>query len=553
MHSLKKNSKKDGGINDSNNGEVIPKTLYERYEYLFGADPTPPSNDEPKGTIGALNTYLCLPRELGYTDEELNIIISNTKISIDEFKAAIVFTVFARMLDISLYEKNDLNYNKYQSIHTNYNNYKSNGLFLDGVLAHYLIKTPCVGYIDGASAFYLFAHGGVSLDFINNDVVSFFDNINAKFKINNYNLCKKSLIQSGGNKIEKTDFISKINKFNEEVSKLMTVLLTNPLLTHSQSQNALDILITLCVPNNDIIATTGYDAKMSPILAFLPTQVNILENVITNGKDVYSFFGHIPNGCGYGFYRIGASAFNISTDFSASLFSSNIIFGKENSAIKSYNNNNLLLKLDTNNGNLKLEGDIHININEDFKLFPKSKDDLNKLFNEIYNAGKIDPNSKDTFSGIRLFHNKELNEYKSLHIKFNDNSSIQDQLYNFNEQHYIQNPNIVFHGHAIVNIDNHAPFKAEIFSIKNGLHKELVINYIKSIKEGMFKKITRLLTRTHYPHEPYVKADKEGNSSGGARLRYRKSKLRKNKLKLKTRINKKRNLKNHTKHNTSKA
>jgi hypothetical protein len=539
---------KHWGINPGNNSTVIPQTLKERYDYLFGADP--PSG-KPVGTIGAQNTHICLPRELGYTDEDLNEFMTKNKMltseeNIDEFKAAIVFTVYARMLDISLYSSNKqhgINYSK-----------DKNELYLDGVLANYLMTTPCVGYIHDNSVqdFYLFAHGGISLDFVNSeDVTEKFAKIAEMFKDNDNNLCKH--IQNGGNnKITTKDFINRINKFNEKVSELMKNVLYNKTILYNDVDylDSLNILMSLCVPDSVQLKETGYTSSMSPIVTGLPVKANLAEKIeIPNEHKLYTFFGHFPNGCGYGFYKLGDQQYSISTDFSSSLFTSNILFGISKKASKTYNNNNLLLKLDINNKSLNLEGDIHIEINEDFKNFNTETDetstdetDITKLFKEKYQAGKISSNDKEIVSGVKLFHTKQLNDYKSLHIKFNDNSSIQKQLDEFNT--HGENTNIVFHGNAKVTIDDHAPFKAEIFSVKNGLNKELVINETTQEDFGF-------------------QGNEFTSSGGGSRIRLsykrnhksssRKSKLRRNKLKLKTRINKKRNLKHHTKRNTSKA
>lgn len=559
------------GINESNNGTVIPKTLYERYEYLFGADP-PPSNADPIGTIGAQNTHLCLPRELGYTDEKLTEIVTNKQIiSIDELRAAIVFTVYARMLDISLYEdKKDKKHG------INYSNDQSNDLYLDGVLANYLVKTPCVGYIDGLKGFYLFAHGGISLEFINKDVVSLFNEIKSVFIENDHNLCKhRKFSQSGGNIIQYADFINKINKFNEEVSKLMLILLNDPTLIYNIAQNALNVLITLCVPENDIIKTSGYTPKMSPIVSGLPIQVDILKNVNTGGKDVYTFFGHIPNGCGYGFYKIGDNQYSITTDFSASLFSSNIIFGKNKEAVESYNGNNLLLKLDTQKDELKLDGDIHIVINKDFiKLAQFTiENTVSKIFEKNYKAGEFNASKEAEkyiaafASGVRICHTENIIKYDSLNIKFINNIPIQKTLSYFNKL-IINNSNIVFHGTANVSVffkeKKLISFEAEIFSVKNSFHKELVILNKLLLSEYIIENEYSFLNSLNNGSSAY-KAANQGplTTKGGSRTRLsskrihkrnaRKSKLRQNKLKLKTRINKRLNHKNHTRRNTSKA
>ncbi len=539
-------------INESDNGQVIPKSLYERYQYLFGADP-PPSRNFP---IETPNTHICLPRELGYSDEYLKTFMEENKMTIsgeniEELRAAIVFTVYARMLDISLYKKTP---GKKHGIDYSKNNSKA--LYLDGVLANYLSTTSCVGYIhsDSVQDFYLFAHGGVSLEFIKTDnFTDLFGNINAKFSENNYNLCKHR-VQDGGNKLSIDLLKEKIHKFNFEVSKLMESLLNEHDYVKTDYLKSLGILITLSVPDSDILKGTGYRAKMSPIVSELPIEDNLLSQVdlSSEGKKLYTFFGHIPNGCGYGFYKVGDQQYSISTDFSSSLFTSNIIFGKDTSAIESYDKNNLLLKLDTQNRELKLTGEIHIEINDNFIRFPTKTDKSKfmKIFKKGYVACKSHPDNVSSVSGVKLFHTKKLNNYKSLHINFNDNSSIQKQLDAFNKHNPdSNNPNIVFHGNATVTIDEDAPFKAEIFSFKNFRNKELVIynielNENKSLLHRFARATRKLLTRKSIPS---ARSNNSVVTNGGSRIHARKSKLRRNKLKLKTHkickihINKRRN------------
>jgi hypothetical protein len=529
---------KHWGINPKNNGTVIATSLKKRYYYLFGNDF--PSG-EPQGTISAVNTINCLPRELGYSDEDLKTFMNGKKMTtneddIEEFKAAIVFTVYARMLDISLYKKTpDKNHG------INYSKDKSNALHLDGVLANYLSTTPCVGYIndDTVKDFYLFAHGGISLDFVQNDITEKFYKIAEAFKIKKYNLCKH--IQSGGNK-STSNFIKKINDFNKKVSTLMKKTLSEGTSLYSDYLDVLNILMSLCVPNSVQLADTGYKSSMSPIVTGLPIYDDLEKTLkLTKGVKLYTFFGHIPNGCGYGFYKVGKQQYSITTDFSSSLFTSNIVFDNSNKSDNTYNNNNLLLKLNTSRSSLQLEGEIQIKNNNEFKQLDNiNSESYLKLLNtkQYKDAIKI--------SGFRLYYPNRDIKITSLKIKFNiEDKNIQQQLKEFKIKMKNDNPNveensnIVFHGMATVTVNESSEiFKATLFSVTNGFHKELVI-----MTHPKDEKTSKLPLRT---------IQRIFRSRGGSRKNTRKRRHHK-RIRTRTRINIRRNIRKNTKRNSSRA
>jgi hypothetical protein len=151
-----KSVNKDGNTIANASGKPKDKTLFERYNTIFGVDTM-------IGTISAQNNIIEMYKELGLI-EQVNKELKEK----DELKAAIVFTVFARLLDKELYDNPTDNF-------TWFTNDKDINLNLDGYLYYYLVngnpatysKIKCNPKNDSKyDTLLLFAHGGISLKFI---------------------------------------------------------------------------------------------------------------------------------------------------------------------------------------------------------------------------------------------------------------------------------------------------------------------------------------------------------------------------------------------------
>ena len=127
-------------------------SLHDRFLAIFGADPS-------AGFMSAPNTLYGIPIELGLIKEamELNKLEKEPKLNesdrmkkeeLQNFFSAIVFTVYARILDPSLASEPKWMY--------------------DGCLYKYLKENVVVGYAENEKNLYLFSHGGVYSSFTQN-------------------------------------------------------------------------------------------------------------------------------------------------------------------------------------------------------------------------------------------------------------------------------------------------------------------------------------------------------------------------------------------------
>jgi hypothetical protein len=454
--------------------EITTTTLVDRFNYIFGADPS-------MGTISAQNNLDFMHAELGIITEDL------------ELKAAIVFTMYARML-----------FNKYTQNRTD-------GFIYDGILNMYLRSANAASYAVIQDTLLLFGHGGFTLDFFmkqsaEKSTIDMLDEmIRAKQEAFNsiQNLSYKepppptsiptpTPTQKGGSLNQE---LSKIIKFNENLNAIIESLLnyetweklkeTNftrwirdrDLNNKKYFSNELLILTILSTPasNHPIFKGSEYDTKLSPIQVSAPVNADFAGLDLTDNDGlqkisrVYNIFSHIPNGFGYTFGEkkneesSSLDAYNgtyfINTDFSNSLF-------KDTNLLDEYNFNYLflhLIKID-NNYTFKLKGTIHL----------KTDGKNNK---SSYNTIKPDEKTVDRkyLRGENesvLEYLKKLNEisdddkkkllFEINYINYLTNGELNlDEGLNFNFELDLVNPklptlfkNLNFHGKIIDNTDN---------------------------------------------------------------------------------------------------
>jgi hypothetical protein len=247
------------------------KSLLERYNTIFGVD-------TKIGTISAQNNIIEMYKELGLTVD----------INDNELKAAIVFTVFARLLDKQLYYT--------PKSFTWFKDNKGINLNLDGYLYYYLVngnpatysKIKCNPETQGEyDTLLLFAHGGISLKFIetkdktNNNKTSGtgLDLLN-KVSVDEWKKIANidyELTQKGGNVERAETIIDHIKKFNKQYNDKISELFSskqNVYIMYLEQNNdviypspLLQVLLSICTPadNNSIIKSKEYLTELSPI------------------------------------------------------------------------------------------------------------------------------------------------------------------------------------------------------------------------------------------------------------------------------------------------
>ena len=311
-----------------------PSTLIGRFDTIFGVDTT-------VGTMSAQNNIKFLPMELGIPIEG-----DSTK---SDLAAAIVFTVFARLLDKDL------------GVNPNKNVWGDKFGNLDSYLYKYLDMAYCATYAEIDNTILLFAHGGISSEFVTTESSSGITKLNSLNK-DEWKLISNSPSQVGGN----NNLFQKIDSFCTTYKELFNQLYSdsNHLVQYDNNNllypsTTLQILLSICAPaeNHPLVKSKQYDTKLSPIQVASPMNANLItaSNDIP-GKQIINIFSHIPKGVGYTFGRFVDNMYFINTDFSNSLMKDRILLGQD---ITTYNNNYLLLHLlDANR--FKLDGYLNL-------------------------------------------------------------------------------------------------------------------------------------------------------------------------------------------------
>jgi hypothetical protein len=376
-------NQKNAGLKCWKGWDTYPTSLKHRFDAIFGRDPV-------DGTMSAQNTIVGLPIELGlYNDETKND---------NELLSAIVFTAYARMLDISLYQKQSSNNTTRFGFNTN----------LDGVLAYYLTTNLICGYFIRDKNVFLFSHGGFHSDYTGEYDIKqeVFKTIKSQESIDE--------AQKGG----QINTFNKINDFNRDFNqKINNVINKKP-----SSDNDLDLLLALGanVDGNEHI--TGM-TKKSPIMPRhidhlgdnKPLFTNTLPNI--SSENVYNIYGHSPNGFAYTFAIGNNGQKIINCDFSNSLYKSYQYLDPE-----TYDNNNLVLYFNPtsqdNNKYFTLDGSLHfkegINISQNFKINESlaSKLDLSHAFEIKYSVqDSIMILPKSQYHGIATINDKRVYLY----------------------------------------------------------------------------------------------------------------------------------------------
>ena len=253
----------------------------------------------------------------------------------NEIKSAIVFTVYARLLD-----SNKINKISYGNLDN-----------MDGYLHDYLRLAQTAAYGNINNDLYLFSHGSIYQNFIDANETA----LNKLNKLSNnafYNIgTKGKIVKQSGGSTEIQNVYDHINAFNTGCSELIIKLFKNEdneniLNTKHELPSPgkiLSTLLAICAPP---IADTYGAGALSPIIAYSPMGVPVL-NINTNGK-VFNIHGHIPAGASY---RISVNdnnknLFTINTDISNGLMKDTLLLGLPGGSEDTYNENYLIMYLD---------------------------------------------------------------------------------------------------------------------------------------------------------------------------------------------------------------
>jgi hypothetical protein len=443
--------------------EIKTSTLADRYDYIFGADPG-------KGTISAPNNIDFMPMEVGINTNDR------------ELKAAIVFTMYARML-----------FMKYEP--------KPGNFQYDGILREYLLKSNAASYAVIDDNLLLFGHGGFTNSFFfeKDSAVKMLKDILEKNKdmfdtVQDITYELQS-IQKGGSLNKE---VAKIENFNTDFKKLMQSLFLDTNLGQMSSKyirekengkkylsDELSILNILCTPasNHPIFkehpAFIKYSTDLSPIQVSAPANADfsamdltttIIPGQNSNIKRVYNIFSHIPKGFGYSFGNSGINTHFINTDFSNSLF-------KDATLLSKYDENMLLLHL-MNGSQFILEGKISMNLYpsvNDEKNPEEMSDDDRKIQEQLKIFKKQANQNNATYMDMLDQINDKTNNIPTNISYCPDDLSGEIEII-FNYRFNLQNPpkvsykNLLYHGDAIINSKIY-----KIFSLNSQTFKKMII------------------------------------------------------------------------------
>jgi len=441
---------------------VIAESLLARFEYIFGDDPK-------NGTMSAKNNLDGIPLEVG-----IDISIPEDK----EYQAAIVFTVFARMLFM--------------------NSSAPRKLEQDGLLREYLTLANTASYAVLDQTLLLFAHGGFTQKFFENKYI--IGNLRDKLNTNAANIDKEimapkstPILQQGGYVFSK---IYQIVNFNTEVREILNKLFTGNPCTNEYiriGQNGIPFLNTdlmiltiLSTPatTNKIIAglVSPYETALSPIQVGSPINqplYNSIEEV--SGTDhiamVINIFSHVPKGFGYSFGKSGYNSYFINTDFSNTLLKNREYLKPIETKPIETNPSYLVLHLEQSQTGGKWQFRLDGMIDMDISNFAKSTVSTYELMgiNKL-SADELKKMQKDTIlTDSRL----TLDDLTKLRLTFNQSFSF-TQL----EIEAYPTQNLFYHGIASIN----GAVSCKVYSVNAPTFKKhlyLMPLHVESVKKSL--------------------------------------------------------------------
>ena len=494
--------------------------LFDRYNKIFGQDCI-------AGTMSADYTIRGMPNELfgdSIDDVILNIMNKTERFKSDlyninnrsqknqantleklkpsylkprhikqekEIRAAIVFTVFMRMLDKDLFKKDiKQNYVKksIKIINSTKNNKPDPTLdikvqdytitenlsklgILDGYLYKYLSRAYPSFYAENKEKtnLYLFAHGGITEAFCksgdNNAFVLLNKVVWSDITLNTHFIQPKMPLEQLPTFTKSSTLINKMIEFNNTYQQYFNSVFDffsdfinyKGLKGSEKYTNSIELLILLSLSapteNNKNIKDLGYTSDFSPIQPRLPIDQKLKQYSSMSGAastyiNIYNFCGHASAGIGGYGYRIGDDGtICINTDYSSSLFKKDLNCKNK----EDYNKNHLMMTFVNNentydlilNGQIEVPTLSHYNFLTHNKNIDAAKKMLDETTNKLTNTKELEKklqDSKDelhkarielgTNIKLKLTDNYIIIKYNN--YKFNDNDAIVSDAYNKN-------------------------------------------------------------------------------------------------------------------------
>jgi hypothetical protein len=230
---------------------------------------------------------------------------------------------------------------------------------LDGYLYYYLTKAPAAYYAEYNKNLFLFAHGGITNDFVKGDGKIEIDEKKGRDLKDWITIIKERKIETkietkkGGGVNQKNKIIKSINNYNNEFMGVLNQFFD----TKFDDPNGKWILPMLT------LLDLSAGVKKNPNQVKEPYGENLDKYKDTYEK-IYNVFGHASISSGYTFGKtrnkkgevIGKDTYFLSTDYSTTLFKNGIVCDKKTKGPDSdYNKNYLLAILDgTSDSSLKL-------------------------------------------------------------------------------------------------------------------------------------------------------------------------------------------------------
>jgi hypothetical protein len=424
-------------------------SLFDRFNAIFGADPS-------VGTMSAGNLLCGIATELRlFTD----IVMKKPKTDDDNnLLAALVFTVFARILDPELAKNPQWKY--------------------DGCLYKLLTEQPLVGYANVNEQIYLFSHGGMHSSF-NKDLLGKMNEL--------YNSNKaKTLFTNQTHDIMNTTFqkggviltLDDLSNFNNSVKTQIDKFYSQP--NQATQHLLLKTLVGLACPigNNPVFGNDKYQFQ-SPIMTGFKS-ILVDENKVYESDNIVNILGHSPIGFGYSFGISKKGQKVICTDFSNT-------FLKSSKDTADFDGNDLTLHLKFTTGEFYLDG----------KVVMKEKPIANE-----FNKMPPDAEVKGVFAEPVAL--STIKAQPSFTIVFDGNTSI-----NFDDTNNQKYRGAIYHGTGKIKEST-----VKVFSFDTNRKKylnNLVLVDVPSVQSGgHIKKNTRSLKKlTHKKNKNTNKKQKQ--------------------------------------------
>jgi hypothetical protein len=377
------NDKSEWKIKDNYNTDI-----FARFEALFG-------KDGAEGSMSALVTLKGIPEEIfnsihpdpaqdnkhNTRKNFYNFINSNEDQQSLEWKkkvrAALVITIFMRMLDHELFP-NIEDLHDPEKIAERRNKIVGKFGALDGYLYHYLMNAKPAYYAKYNKNILLFAHGGITPDFIKTGG-------NKAFEILHQVEWETIFPNVGGgdDQIESYDEIKEsIETFNDNYSQYLLHFFADAYMLRALQKYML-ILLQISAPDKYFAGKTEYRDKFSPIQIKEPNTPWDILDIDKSDDKIFNIFGHGSSSAGYSFgllkypdSDVYSKTYYINTDFSTTLYKNDI-------SCENYNENKLLLYLTLKNKNVELNlvGTVILNKKYKHKPYDANFNNNSDLFN----------------------------------------------------------------------------------------------------------------------------------------------------------------------------